>query len=68
VKGDYRHTTSVTELLSGLGWEPLSLRRRNTRLVMLYKRYMASLLCRWMVSVTLSEHQIFWEYGIHQAA
>ena len=36
-KSDYRRTTSVTELLSDLKWEPLSLRRKNTRLAMLFK-------------------------------
>ena len=36
-KSDYRRTTSVTELLSDLRWEPLSLRRKNTRLAMLFK-------------------------------
>ena len=36
-KSDYRRTTSVTELLSNLKWEPLSLRRKNTRLAMLFR-------------------------------
>jgi len=33
----YRHTTSVTSLLNQLEWSPLSVRRRNSRLVAFYK-------------------------------
>jgi hypothetical protein len=37
VKNDYRRTTSVTELQNDLEWVPLSIRRRNSRLVAFYK-------------------------------
>ena len=38
-KNDYRQTTSVTQLLIDLDWCPLSVRRRNARLVQFYKAY-----------------------------
>jgi len=34
---DYRRTTSATSLLNQLEWSPLSVRRRNSRLVAFYK-------------------------------
>ena len=33
----YRNTSSVTDMLQHLEWEPLSTRRKNSRLTMLYK-------------------------------
>ena len=37
VKGDYRTTSSVTQMLHDLGWRDLSDRRRDLRLALLYK-------------------------------
>jgi len=37
VKGDHRTTSSVTQMLHGLGWRDLSDRRRDLRLALLYK-------------------------------
>ena len=37
VKGDFRTTSSVTEMLHELGWKDLRDRRRNLRLTLLYK-------------------------------
>jgi len=37
VMNDYRRTTAVTSLLNQLEWSPLSVRRRNSRLVAFYK-------------------------------
>jgi len=37
VKRDYRSTTSVSSLISQLGWQTLSDRRRNSRLSLMYK-------------------------------
>jgi hypothetical protein len=39
VKNNYKSSTSVTQLLSDLGWPPLSTRRRNARLSLFYKSY-----------------------------
>jgi len=36
VKGDYRTTSSVTQMLQELGWQDLQSRRRNLRLALLY--------------------------------
>ena len=37
VKGDYRTTSSVTQMLQELGWQDLQSRRRDLRLALLYK-------------------------------
>jgi len=37
VKRDYKSTTSVSSLISLLGWQTLSDRRRNSRLSLMYK-------------------------------
>ena len=37
VKRDYRSTTSVSSLISQLGWQTLFDRRRNSRLSLMYK-------------------------------
>jgi len=37
IMNDYRRTTSVTSLLNQLEWSPLSVRRRNGRLLAFYK-------------------------------
>jgi len=37
VKRDYRSTTSVSSLISQLGWQTLSNRRRNSHLSLMYK-------------------------------
>ena len=37
VKRDYRSMTSVSSLISQLGWQTLSDRRRNSRLSLMYK-------------------------------
>jgi len=39
VKWDYRSTTSVSSLISQLGWQTLSDHRRNSRLSLMYKMY-----------------------------
>jgi len=36
-KNDHRQTSSVTQMLKDLGWESLADRRRDLRLVLLYK-------------------------------
>jgi len=36
-KRDYKSTTSVSSLISQLGWQTLSDRRRNSRLSLMYK-------------------------------
>ena len=37
IKGDYRTTSSVTQMLQELGWQDLQSRRRHLRLALLYK-------------------------------
>jgi len=37
VKGDYRTTSSVTQMLQELGWQDLQSRHRDLRLALLYK-------------------------------
>ena len=37
VKGDYSRHSSVTQMMNDLNWRPLQLRRRDSRLVLLYK-------------------------------
>jgi len=37
VKGDYRTTSSVTQMLQELGWHNLQSRHRDLRLALLYK-------------------------------
>ena len=37
VKNDHRQTSSVTQMLKDLGWESLADRRRDLRLILLYK-------------------------------
>ena len=37
VKGDYRTTSSVSQILHDLGWRDLKDRRRDLRLALLYK-------------------------------
>ena len=37
VKSDYRYTTSVSHLVSDLGWQSLTQRRKNARLRLFYK-------------------------------
>jgi len=42
VKGDYRTTFSVTQMLQELGWQDLHSRRRDLRLALLYKLVMGN--------------------------
>ena len=37
VVGDYRRTSSVTDMLNNLGWQSLETRRREARLILMYK-------------------------------
>ena len=44
VKGDYRTTSSVTQMLQELGWQDLQSRRRDLRFALLYKVVMGHML------------------------
>ena len=50
LKKDYRHTTSVTGLLSELGWLPLSERRKHSRLTFSTRRLITFKSFLWITS------------------
>jgi hypothetical protein len=57
VNGDYKRTSSVTDMLTSLGWESLEARRQKSQSVMLYK------IINNLVSIPLPEDVYYSEHG-----
>ncbi len=59
VTGRYHNTSSVTNMLSQLGWRDLSQRRTDSRLVMMYK------ITRGLVDIPIGQYVRYHRNGIH---